>query len=191
MDLATNFNSFQQRVTSALLSTTKSASQIAAEDLSFHRSSSKAVSQTLDAQNARLLALTNRLLKAVTAGSDVRGPKLQDQESVEDNWRDIVDVVDDLLEQADASLDEFTGVIKRLSPARQERQEALANKKSTKKFPSPYATTQIPKPQLLFEKVHSNYETTSFKPLLKSKPHAIKPLEQVLASDSLLDGSSG
>ena len=191
MHLTTNFRSFQEHVTSALLSTTRSAGQVAAEDLSFHRSSSKTVSQTLDAQNVRLLALTNRLLKAATAGSDVRAPELKDQEAVEDSWRDVVDVVDDLLEQADASLDEFTGVIKKLSPAQQEKQNAPAALRYQKKFAPAHATSQIPKPQLLFEKAHSNHVITPFRPLLRSKPHAVIPLEEVLASDSLPGGGTG
>lgn len=193
MDFTADFKSFQEKVTSTLLSTTRVAGQIASEDLSFHRSSRPAVSSSLDAQNARLLALTNKLLKAATAGSDVRAPKLQDEEAVEDQWRNVVDVVDDLLEKADASLDEFTGVIKRLSPARQEKSDEapLSHRRSSKKLPPTHSIANLPKPQRLFEKPHSNHDQSPFKPLLQSKPHALTSLEQLFASDTLPDDRPG
>ena len=52
------------------------------------------------------------------AAETVRGPpSLKDVEGIENNWWAVVDVVDSLLERADTALDEFTGAVKRLSPA--------------------------------------------------------------------------
>jgi exosome complex exonuclease RRP6 len=179
MDLASNFKPFQERVTSSLLEVTRTAGQISADDLSFHRSSNGSLSKTLDAQNSRLLQLTQKLLKAATtAGSNISPPKMQDVEEVEDNWRGLIDVVDDLLERTDGCLDEYTGVIKRLSPAAQDGSmtPTTSKDKRHKAFPSIFSTRQLAKPQLLFEKSHTNHETESFKPLLRAKPHSLVDL---------------
>src|ERR1700733_8160056 len=105
MDITADFKSFQEKVQRSLVNVTKTAGQLSAEDLSFHRSSSGKLSKSLDAQNARLLQLTNKLLKAATKDTQIAPPKLRNQEEVEDKWRSTVDVIDDLLEKYDACLD--------------------------------------------------------------------------------------
>lgn len=112
-----DFNSVEEGIKSALLSTIRSANSLGDEDIAFHRSLDPAVGTTLDRQNARLLGLADRLVGAATANTEiVRPPRLNDLESVEGNWKAVVDVVDSLLERADTALDEFTGAVKRLSP---------------------------------------------------------------------------
>ncbi|KKK22614.1 hypothetical protein P175DRAFT_0466354 [Aspergillus ochraceoroseus IBT 24754] len=184
MDSAADFPPFQQRLTSSLVQVTRTVGQLSAEDLNFHRTSSSEVTESLDEQSDRLLSLTSSILKAATAGTDVSAPVLSDEDSVEDNWRSIVDVIDALLEKADACLDEFTGVIKKLSPSQQEQAEEKAVKKaSSSNFPTiyDYGPSKIPKPQLQFERAVDNLSSEPFKPLLKTKPHAIEPLEKSLA----------
>lgn len=112
------FSTVQQHVQAALVATTRSASALANEDLPFHRSLSTSLSAQLDRQNARLLALASTLLGAATPASEsVRAaPSLKDLDSVDGNWRVVVDVVDSLLERADTALDEFTGAVRRLTP---------------------------------------------------------------------------
>ena len=113
-----DFASLQSSISSALVSTTRSASALAAEDLTFHRSLDSSLASNLDRQNARLLHLATRVLGTATAAEEtVRPPPtLRNIEDVEDNWRAVVDVVDSLLERADTALDEFTGAVRRLSP---------------------------------------------------------------------------
>lgn len=182
MDLTADFSTFQKAVTDALLASTRTAGQIASEDLSFHRSSSSTFSASLDAQNVRLLHLTNRLLKAAASGSssDIRAPQLEDEDSVEDNWRGVVDVVDDLLERADRCLDEYTGVIKRLSP-RRDVGEGRGEKGPDARGLGPvsrFASKIMKKPQEEFETKVDNFEKGVWRPLLKDKPHAIAPMEK-------------
>ncbi|PWY87885.1 exosome complex exonuclease Rrp6 [Aspergillus sclerotioniger CBS 115572] len=187
MDSAADFGPFQQRVQSSLMQVTRTAGQLSAEDIDFHRSSNAEVSDSLDEQNSRLLSLTSSILKAATAGTDVSAPTLDDEDAIEDNWRGVVDVIDALLEKADACLDEFTGVIKKLSPSQQEQAAAKATKKAAAKFPTvyDYGPSKIPKPQLQFERPADNTDTSPFKPLLKTKPHASVSLEDSLKfSDS-------
>lgn len=183
MDSSVDFKAFQDRITSALVNATRTAGHISSEELSFHKSSNGKFSRALDAQNARLLQLTNKLLKAATKDTQISPPKLHDQEEIEDKWRSVVDVIDDLLEKADACLDEFTGVIKRLSPSLQDEASTPPRaRERPQKFPSIFSSNFMSKPQLLFQRPVNNHETTPFKPLLLSKPHAIVPMEEIVGS---------
>lgn len=180
VDVTTDFKAYQDRVTSALVEITRSASKVAAQDISFHRSGGTESSKLFDSCDAHLLRLTNRLLKAVTRDSSTKAPpNLQTHEHVEDNWRKIVDVVDDLLEKADASLDEFNGVIKRMSPQQAGTPEPTPLKTRNG---AALGSANILKPQARFEHKVNNFDTSPWKPLLKTKPHAIIPLDQAIGS---------
>jgi len=152
------------------------------QDLSFHRSSSEKLSRSLDSQNTHLLRLTSKLLKAATQDTNLEPPKLRDQDDVEDNWRRIVDVVDDLLEKADVSLDEFTGAVKRLSPALQDEAQTPPKPPKSAKGLHTLSAVVTQKPQQYFDKQVNNYEAKPFKPLLKSKPHATVPLDESIGA---------
>jgi exosome complex exonuclease RRP6 len=182
MEIATDFAPFQEQVTAALLKAIRTTAQISSEDLSFQRSFDSNISESLDLQSSRLLVLINSILKVATSGSDLKPPDLQNEDDLEEKWRAVVDVIDELLEKADACLDEFTGVIKRLSPSQEERGLALSNKRTATRFPSVYdfGPSKIPKPQLSFERPPDNNDISPFKPLLRSKPHAIVPLHESL-----------
>jgi hypothetical protein len=112
-----SFKSLQDEISKALVATTRSATRISAADISFQRSLNPEVGTALDTQNARLLHLAQRLLANAAASSDAVGPKLPDVDAIDGDWRGVVDVIDSLLEKADTSLDEYTGVVKRLSPS--------------------------------------------------------------------------
>jgi exosome complex exonuclease RRP6 len=116
MDPPQDFKSLQDGIQAALIATTRIAGQISAEDLGFQRSLDPAVGTTLDEQSSRLLALSASLLKGAASLTELDPPSLEDVDDVDNNWRNIVDVVDSLLEKADTCLDEYTGVIKRKSP---------------------------------------------------------------------------
>ena len=178
VDLSVDFKSFQEKVTSSLVNFTRTAGQISNEDLGFHHASSGKLSKALDEQNNRLLRLTNKLLKAATEDSNLTAPKLADSDSIDENWRRVVDVVDDMLEKADASLDEFSGVIKRFSPAPQDGASTPTRGKAKSEVLNIFQNASMPKPQRLFEVKPNNYETKPFRPLLKTKPHAITSLAE-------------
>lgn len=176
MESPSDFAAMQSSITSALVSTTRSASQLAAEDVPFHCSLDAALGRSIDRQNARLLSLAERLLGAATshAGSPYSAPRLADMDSMDGNWRAVVDVVDSLLERADTALDEFTGAVKRLSTP--EREPAAARSRHLGRVASGLRSREMDKPQLLFEQAPTNYERGPFKPLLTKKPHAVQPL---------------
>ncbi|EMD68657.1 hypothetical protein GGP41_008665 [Bipolaris sorokiniana] len=167
-----SFKTLQTEISAALKPTTRSAAAIGKADIPFQRSLNPEAGTQLDAQNARLLHLAQRLLQNAAASSDAVGPKLPDVEAIDANWRGVVDVIDSLLEKADTSLDEYTGVVKRLSPASEQA--------AVKPRPNIADRKIIPKPQLQFEHVPTNDETGGFRPLATSKPHAKIPLEECL-----------
>ncbi|KAL8760925.1 MAG: hypothetical protein Q9184_002922 [Pyrenodesmia sp. 2 TL-2023] len=182
-----SFKELKAGISSALVNTTRTAGHIAKEDLAFQRSINPEVDRLLQEQNRRLLALVRDLNKSATAGTETVPPLLKDAESVDDGWRGIVDIVDNLLEKADACLDEYTGVVKKLTPNRQNEQAIADAKKPLAKHE--YRNQNILKPQRLFRKVLNNDDATPFKPLLTSKPNATVPLEESLVLAPQPDGS--
>jgi exosome complex exonuclease RRP6 len=117
MDGSEDFESLRESISYALVNTTRVAGQVYSEDITFHRSLNPAVAAALDRQNARLLDLAGSLLRAATSGSNIEAPYLKDVDDIDNSWRGVVEVVDSLLERADTSLDEYTGVIKKLTSA--------------------------------------------------------------------------
>lgn len=176
-----DFAAVQSNITASLVATTRTATALATSDLPFHRSLDASLASALDRQNARLLALAQRLLGSATATSametsTVRQPRLSDIEAVEGNWRQVVDVVDSLLERADTALDEFTGAVKRLSPGAEGAREKVGRQRGVGGVRAAMMQQQqqqeIEKPQLKFAHVPRNDERGVFAPLLERKPHA-------------------
>lgn len=172
----------------ALIDTTRTAAQISNEDLAFHRSSNPTIGSLLEQQNSRLLGLARRLIRSAASGTEVTAPHIVSTDSVEDNWKEIVDVVDILLEKADACLDEYSGVIRKLSPTQEEQIKQAAPPSGKQKPGKAYRTQNIAKPQLLFDKVPTNDETPPFKPLLRTKPNATVALDESLNLLATEDG---
>ena len=109
-----DFKAQQQKIQAALVAVNRTVNGIAAEDLTFLRTVNPDVASSIDIQAARLLCLSNSLIKSAanaTGRKDV--PTLEDTDDVELNWRGVVDVIDALLEKADTTLDEYTGLLKR------------------------------------------------------------------------------
>lgn len=187
VDAPSDLKSLHDRVTFSLLNVTRTAGQISSQDLGFHRSSSSVITRSLDAQNAHLLQLTQKLLQAaiITTSPGIDVLKFQDVESIDDHWRGLVDILDDLLENADACLDEYSGVIKRGNLAFQDdgARPEIGYKNKSKGVPSGLPSHKLPKPQLLFERPPANNEVAPFKPLLREKPHSMVELKDSLVLD--------
>ena len=184
--MATNstFKPLKDEVNSALIGLTRTAGKIAAEDLAFQRSSNPAITPLLDKQNRRLLHIVRDLARASTLGTEVQAPSPTDVDSLEDKWHGLVDVFDSLLEKADACLDEYTGVIKKRD-APQGSADTTARKTQP---PRSYRSQTLTKPQLAFQKAPLNHEKAPFKPLLRSKPHSIRSLQESLQLKRAGDG---
>ena len=189
MTAENDFKAVSENISSALINTTRTTALIAKEDIAFQRSLNPDIGRLLDDQNSRLLSLVQDLNRTATAGADITVPSLRDVESVDDNWREIVDIVDSLLEKADACLDEFTGIVKKAGPSHSAVFNPLSVPAKRQLASGEYRNQSIPKPQRLFRNVPNNAEAIPFKPLLRSKPNAIVPLEESLKPDLHDDGT--
>ncbi|KAH0346454.1 hypothetical protein KCU81_g3914, partial [Aureobasidium melanogenum] len=179
MEALSDFNALQQQIQASLVAVTRSSQAISSEDLGFHRSLDPSLGRALDTQNARLLGLAERLLGNAASNTELVRPKLPDTDAVDAQWSSVVDVIDSLLEKADISLDEYTGAVKRLSPAREQAQTPTKSQKFSR-ISQALRTQDIPKPQQNFNDIPTNADTGPFKPLLQSKPHAIVPFAKAL-----------
>ncbi len=121
MDPSESFKELQERISSGLVEATRTVGQIAQEDISFQKSLDPNVSRTLDQHSSRLLRLADRLVEKAVVGLEVDAPRLREQDDLETNWLGVVDVVDSLLERADVSLDEHTGLIKRSTTSQKDQ----------------------------------------------------------------------
>ena len=183
------FQPLHDRITSSLVKITRAAGQISAEDIKFHRSASADLPASLDLQSSRILQLSQQLFQAATTtGTNVKPPDvLRNAEDIEESWRSVVDVVDHLLERADSCLDEYTGIIKRLSPAAGETASTLTayERKRAEASKSRFQGKLLQKPQLQFARIVDNQDVSPFKPLLRTKPHCFVPLEEDIGDGAL------
>ena len=168
-----SFKDLHDNVTKRLVETTRTTGSIVAEDIDFLRTSNPAAARLLAEENSRLLGFAKKLLSSAASGTGIQAPSLSDADAVEENWRGIVDVIDNLLEKADACLDEYTGIIKK--PAQEEEDLSLTRGDIPSRAPK---KLNLPKPQLQFKNPPKNDEKTPFKPSLRSKPNALVPLEE-------------
>ncbi|CAK7271707.1 exosome nuclease subunit [Sporothrix epigloea] len=192
-----DFKAQQQKTNSAIVAVNRTVNGIAAEDLTFLRTVNPGVAAELDHQAARLLRLSNGLLKSAAGATGKRPPpQLEDADDVDLNWRAVVDVIDALLERADTVLDEYTGLLKRKDAPTMEggpdskkvKQLGLGGTESgpahsrNERLDWSMRRANIAKPQELFERKTDNFDKGPWKPLLTSKPHAIVPLADSLAT---------
>ena len=182
------FKDMKHCISVALIDTTRTASQISNEDIAFQLSSNPSVGPLLERQNLRLLVLARRLTRSAVSGTGVTDPHIINADAVEDSWKEIVDVVDNLLEKADACLDEYSGVIRKSTTSQEEQIKTIAPASAKQKPGKAHRTQHIAKPQLSFNKVPTNDEKTPFKPLLRTKPHAILPIDESLKVVAAGDG---
>ena len=171
------FKAIRDIISSALAAVTQTTRQLTNEDLPFHRSANPGMATLLDSQASKILSVAQALTKVSTAGTTVAAPRLQDVESIEDGWQDIGDLIDHLLENADACIDEYQGAIKRLSPSREAQIPVDPPARKTFAIAKAWNSVDIPKPQLLFAKRPVD-DQSPFKPFLRTKPHASVPLEE-------------
>lgn len=179
MDVAKDFASAQDEISQALISTTRAVSQLCAEDIPFHRSLDRTIGPSLDEQSSRLLSFAQKLLRRSGALHGSERFELSDVESIDNNWRTLVDAVDGLFERTDTCLDEFNGLVKQATP-RDDAGSPVPPSRTSRKQRS-YHAANLPKPQLLFDTKPANTTNGPFKPFLTTKPHATVPLDKALA----------
>ncbi|KAH8903231.1 hypothetical protein BR93DRAFT_931255 [Coniochaeta sp. PMI_546] len=182
MDASQDFKSLQDKIQGALVATTRSANGLASEDLSFLRTVDPSVASKLDDNTARLIRLSEELLKSAGKFVGQQAPSIEDADDIDISWRGVVDVIDTLLEKADTCLDEYTGLIKRKDAPTPEAGRATKKPKPTSQLDWSMKRANIIKPQNAFERKVDNFDTGPWKPLLTTKPHATLPLDKSLTT---------
>ncbi|EJU03147.1 hypothetical protein DACRYDRAFT_50127, partial [Dacryopinax primogenitus] len=196
----TSFPTYHTRLLSSIALASRAASSLP-QDVDFHRSLDRKFAREVDRVSERVLALVGELIRFVdikeaeaegSTGIDAGKAKgkgrtsnlrLLNREDVEDNFEDVVDVTDGLLERADIALDQLMGrskapmvVVK--APESRVKKPKLRDPviSSTGKLDPSILNARIPKPQLSFAHPPNNFPPASWRPHLQSKPHALVPL---------------
>lgn len=175
-----SFKELQEAISNALVATTRTTGLIANEDLAFQRASDPSIGPLIEQQKTRLLDLAQQLISVAVTGTPIPAPPISDADAIDNHWNGVVEVIDNVLERADASLDSYTGLIKRPTALDEEQANRAADATSRTKRAKPHNAQRIEKPQLSFLKRPSNHDNTPFKPFLTSKPHATVPLDEAL-----------
>ncbi|KKF97372.1 Exosome complex exonuclease rrp6 [Ceratocystis platani] len=176
MDAPLDFQTLKESVQSALVATVKTVNRLAAEDLDFQKTANPATGKRLERSVGRILALSQKVLKAEAKSVGTQAPRITDTDDLELNWSKIVDIVDCIFEKADSALDECTGLAKRRDLG---QNESVASKKSAS-LQANLRNANIRKPQLSFEVQPDTQSQSPWKPILTKKPHATVPLEESL-----------
>ena len=176
MGLNSDFADTQQAIQASLVATTRAATNIASQDISFHRSLNPSVTASLDEKSQRLLRLTERLIQRSSASS-APNVTLRDVDAIDEKWKRLIDVADGLFERADSCLDEYSGLIQKPDDSSSPQKPSPAPKTERIGLGRALRRPDLPKPQLDFETTSFNHETTPFKPFLTQKPHAKTSLE--------------
>ncbi|KAI1789123.1 hypothetical protein LXA43DRAFT_1096686 [Ganoderma leucocontextum] len=183
---SSSFNDYNTQLQGSALKATRAAVSLPA-DIPFHRSIHPEFAKGLDQCSARVLSLTNKLLSlstTVNASTTSRGKgkaRLEAQDDVVDNFHSlVVDVMDQLLENADIGLDEFLGHSKApaiaVNPAPATAQKKKPAATQTRLDPVLQHAAHLAKPQLSFKRKVDNSNHTAWTPTLKHKYNAQVPL---------------
>ncbi|CCC71396.1 hypothetical protein NCAS_0H00860 [Naumovozyma castellii] len=152
-----------------VVNTVRAASALAAQDVDFYRSIDKDIAHSLEQSSNQIADMINSVLLSIDENSEqVDGTK----ENLEDIWKDFGNLMDNLFEKSDRSIDIIT------------RGHGGSNGQSGMQYIDEFSGRdltpgkQILKPQLKFTTPIDNTESHPFIPLLKEKPFALKPLEE-------------
>ncbi|OBZ71400.1 Exosome complex exonuclease rrp6 [Grifola frondosa] len=184
--LTETFDDYNTQLQGAALKATRYAATLPF-DIPFHRSIDRDFAREVDACSSQVLSLTNKLLALASTASPsqsarVKGKaRLQVEDDVVDNFHSlVVDTMDQLLERADISLDEFLGRSKppaiAVNPIPVVQKTKKANVPQGRLDPALQHASHLPKPQLEFKRKHDNSNYTRWNPTLRHKYNAQVPL---------------
>ncbi|KAF9425478.1 exosome nuclease subunit [Podila epigama] len=115
-ELLADFDTWQNTLLSTLVKATKAANAIPANDVSFYRSLDRNFATNMNDASSASLDLCNQLLgQASNSTAEV----LMDGDDVRDRFDIISDVIDNLLEKVDVTMDEMKGINKKGSTSAQ------------------------------------------------------------------------
>ena len=154
----------------------RGSAALAAKDIEFYKSLDKDVAESMSGVTSDIVSMINSVLSSIDEHCE---PLENDKESFSNSWNDISNVIDNLFEKSDRSLDilnkrlhvEQNGGVNNVGgPNMQYLDQFGGNQEG--------GNTKIEKPQLNFKTPVDNSETHPFRPLLKEKPNALKSLDE-------------
>ncbi|KII90883.1 hypothetical protein PLICRDRAFT_39491 [Plicaturopsis crispa FD-325 SS-3] len=188
---SSSFDEFNAQLQGAALKAIKNSVSLPS-DLAFHRSIDSELAKELDAFSSRVLSVTNDLLALVStvdasqAGRGKGKQKLQSQDDVVDRFESlIVESMDQLLERADMSLDEYLGKTKAPAIAINPPKPAASKNPHASRGrldPVIQHASHIPKPQAKF-KTKADNSASPWYPRLDHKYNAQVPLGYIYQQD--------
>ncbi|KAL7750457.1 exosome nuclease subunit [Sorochytrium milnesiophthora] len=181
---AESFPQFHKALLSSVVKATKATSCFHAEDTAIVKTENAQFASDLEACSKDLLALGNTLLSFAADGASVK--RYHGVHDLVGRWGPAVDVIDNLLEQADVCLDRAQGKAgaKKSATAPANIPSAVIIKAgvSGKRI---YHAATVNRPQEKFKNEIDNSLSTPFVPRIKDKPHAKRPLDLGLSSVDL------
>lgn len=172
-------------VFSSLVSTIRAASGVAGQDISFYRQLDKTLDKSASKASAELLSLANDIMQVVAPG-ELDDLNVNDSTALDDHWNDVSHVLDTLSERIDAALSQHRrGDIKEAEPETNEKKPLTlsdgTNGDGSSAGNLERISKHLAKPQEKFSRPVDNSPNKPFKPLLTSKPHAIRSFEESTA----------
>ncbi len=184
-----NTDDLFKKLLPGLVSTIRASTALGNQDVKFHRAMDNDNSTAIDGCSKRLLDSANNILNISNYSRNKKQKKINfkgGELSFEESWKDISNTLDFFFEKVDIALDEESKKRKNLSNKiennnNQNNKEMIylengndnINNKSTR------ISKKLEKPQLKFKTKIDNSELSPFRPLLTSKPNALKPFETV------------
>lgn len=154
-----------------LVQTIRSSSALAAQDIDFYKSLDHNINDSLNVTSSQILSLINEVLLSIDQNNDTVD---EGKDAFIESWKSISNVMDNLFEKSDHALDN----LRKGASNSYNGPEMKYLDDSSRSDSNP--SKRIVKPQLKFKTPVDNTELYPFKPLLREKPHSLKPLEAVL-----------
>ena len=188
METVKDFDATHKTISDSLINNIRAASNLASQDIGFHRSAYPHIAATLNQETRRALRQTEKLLRNTAINSGEDGVALPNVKALNSQWRSLCDITDTLFERAGGCLDEFSGFARTI---RNSGHDANAHSPPTQSHTLPQQNNQnaeVSKPQAQFLTRPFNHETRIFRPFLTQKPHGSISLSSSLRKEQNDEG---
>ncbi|SCU79528.1 LANO_0A06568g1_1 [Lachancea nothofagi CBS 11611] len=157
-------------ILSQLVGTIRASSAISAQDVEFFKSLDPSIAGSLNQTSSTLLNMINDVILSVDENNDTIE---HGDEGLQSSWKNIGEVMDLLFEKSEHALSSLNR--KNTAPTGNTLQYLDDSTNVGDNVPR-----KIQKPQINFLRAVDNSESRPFQPLLKTKPHALKALDEAL-----------
>ncbi|CAL9736526.1 exosome complex exonuclease Rrp6p [Monosporozyma servazzii] len=159
-----------------VVGTVRASSALAAQDVEFYSSLDKDVAHSVEGLSDELLDMINSIILSIDEHAAPIEPGKDQLEGP--GWKDYTNFIDNLFEKSDRSIDILNNSNTKQQTGSQF--QYLDDMTGGENAGGDASDKRILKPQLNFKTPVDNSESHPFKPLLTSKPHALKSFEEVM-----------